>query len=211
MSVSFLKKFLARAVCSTVLLTAPAQSYACGFDGLLGNSFSALHPRSVQVAFAIRDAVEGGLTPASVLNPITPGSAGYWRAMGRLRQLHRLLSATSNGQAAAPPPIAILFIDSNLWTRFHSVDGRIEATVHAVGARGGDAEVITSEAILAELLARRISAGQALKRGLVEVHGSRAADVERWLEASLNPGLEESAASHADLPGFSLFGKPSAK
>lgn len=207
MAFRFLPKLSASALCVAALLSSPAQSYACGFDGLLGNSFSALHPRSIQVAFAIRDAVDDGLTPASVLNPITPGSAGYWRAVGRLRSFHKLLSAANNGQAS-PPAVSILFIDSNLWTRFHSVDGQIEASVHTIGAKTGDVEIITSEAILSELLAKRISITQALERGLIEVRGSDAVHVERWLEAAFNLSNEELATLQTDHRSFPLFGKP---
>ncbi len=32
-------------------------SFACGFDGILGDGFSAEHPKSIAVAFAIGDAV----------------------------------------------------------------------------------------------------------------------------------------------------------
>lgn len=203
-----LSNHAARALCLAALLSVPARSHACGFDGLLGYGLSALHPRSIQVAFAIRDAVDDGLTPASVLAPIAPGSAGYWRAVGHLRNFQKLLAATAHGQAETPS-ISILFIDSNLWTRFHSADGRIEAAVHMIGAGTGDVEIITSEAILAELLAKRMPVATALGRGLVELRGGDVARVERWLRAAFDPSNEDLIALQADRGGFPLFGKSS--
>lgn len=208
MTFKALLKLTVNAICVVALFSGPAQSYACGFDGLLGNGFSALHPRSVQVAFAIRDAVDDRLTPASVLTPITPGSVGYWRAIRHLKGFHKLLSATAHGQAETPP-ISILFIDSNLWTRFHSADSRIEASVHRTGAERGDVEIVTSEAILVELLEERISIAKALDRGLIELRGAGAAAAERWLRDAFE--ITGETALNTNCRGFPLFGKPRTK
>ena len=51
---------------------------ACGFDGILGDGFSAEHPKSIAVAFAISDAVTAGIVDKAALAPIVPGSQGYW-------------------------------------------------------------------------------------------------------------------------------------
>ena len=97
-------------------LAAPP-SLACGFDGLLGDGFSAEHPKSIAVAFAISDAVDAQMVDRATIAPIDPGSRGYWRAVGHISSFQRLLSAAS-GAGDHSPGIALLFIDSKLWSRF---------------------------------------------------------------------------------------------
>ena len=91
-------------------------SFACGFDGILGDGFSAEHPKSIAVAFAIGDAVASGIVDKAAVAPIVPGSQGYWRAVGRINAFHRLLAAASVGRSQSPS-ISLLFIDSKLWAR----------------------------------------------------------------------------------------------
>lgn len=126
---------------------------ACGFHGALGDGFSAMHPRSLQVAFALQDAVEAGLVERPAVTP-----AGYARAVLRLNVAQRRLS----GSAA---PISILLVDSGLWTQLDPL------VVHATGPRPGDVIVLTSEPVLAALLDGRLPIAAALERGLVVVDG----------------------------------------
>lgn len=144
---------------------------ACGFDGLLDGNFGAQHPRSVAVAFAVRDAIDAGLIETTAANPVTPGSAGYWRAIGHLNALlERMTVAAVN--APPPPSIAVLFIDSNLWSRLRPAPDGFAITVHTPGAEPNDVVVVTSEPILAVLLDRRLTIEAALERGLVIVDGN---------------------------------------
>jgi len=53
-------------------LLAP-QAFACGFDGLLGDSFSAQHPKSLGVAMSVADAVASGALGKEAVAPIEPG------------------------------------------------------------------------------------------------------------------------------------------
>lgn len=200
------RKLCAGTACLAVLLATPAQSHACGFDGVMGNNFGALHPLSIQVAFAIRDAVEDGHMPASVLDPITPGSDGYWRALGRLKHVHKLLSVTRPDTLEAPS-LAILFIDSSLWTRFYPSAGKLRAAVHTAGPEAGDIEIISSEAIVAELLARRMPVSQALESGLIRIHAGNSTAATEWLQAAFDLDAQQQAALEVDHSAFPLFGK----
>ncbi|MBX9863908.1 MAG: hypothetical protein K2Y42_14275 [Hyphomicrobium sp.] len=209
-NITISRKASIRALSLAALLFAPAYAYGCGFDGLSGNRLAALHPRSIHVAFAIRDAVDEGITPASVLNPIVPGSAGYWRAVGHLQSLHARLAASAREQAATPP-ISVLFIDSNLWARFHVADGRVTVSLHTPGAEAGDAEIITSEAIVTELLANRIPIDVAMRRGLIEVRGENPAQAQGWLRSAFTLNNSASTVSQVEHRGLLLFGKPKTK
>jgi hypothetical protein len=139
---------------------------ACGFDGVLDGNFSALHPKSIAVAFAIRDSVDAGVVEKSAVDPIVPGSPGYWRAVGHLNEFQLRLSAAA-GQSQPPAAVAVLFIDSSLWARLIPASQGFDIQVHASGAQSGDVVLVTSEAILTAVLEGRLSVQAALDR---EVH-----------------------------------------
>jgi len=152
-----------------VLVLACGAAEACGFHGALGDGFSALHPRSLQVAFAVQDAVETGIVDKP---SVTPGS--YARAALRLGAVQRRLS----GSAA---PISILLVDSGLWTRLDPL------AVHAEGPRPGDVVVLTGEPVLAAMLEGRLPVADAIDRGLVVIDGEAAP--ARSVGALLRTGL----------------------
>ena len=145
---------------------------ACGFDGLLGDGFSAAHPRSMAVAFAISDAVAAGIIDKSAVSPIVPGSAGYWHAVGRLNAFQQLLSSTLT-VGAQSPNISILFIDSKLWARLSPARQNYELQVHTSGAAPEDIVIVTSQAVLSAVLDGTLQAQTALDLGLIAVEGQQ--------------------------------------
>jgi hypothetical protein len=152
-------------------LSVPAK--ACAFDGIFDDSFGVPHPRSIEVAVAVRRAVKDGMLPPSALEPIVPGIAGLWRATGRL---HALKGRLSSIVASFPVvSIAVLLIDSGLWTRFTRVSAGYSSQIHAPSAASGDIVVVSDEAAIAELLAGRLSARSAIDRGLIVVDALPAA------------------------------------
>jgi hypothetical protein len=160
------------------LWAAPAPpAAACAFDsgsaGLFDSNFVAVHPQASVVYFAIVDAVEQGVLDRSAFQAIAPGSSGYWRAVGRLNGLHRLLSAASASRAT--PAISLLFIESNLWARFEPGPQGLGISVHTPGAGDGDAVIFTSEAGIAAVLDGRLPVKVALDRGLIAVDGASSA------------------------------------
>jgi hypothetical protein len=147
-------------------------SLACGFDGILGDGFSAEHPKSIAVAFAIGDAVTAGIVDKAAIAPIVPGSPGYWRAVGRINAFQRLLSATSVSGTRSTS-ISLLFIDSKLWARFSPGPQGYELQVHTSGASPEDIVIVTSETILAAVLDGTMSAQKALDLGLIAIDGKQ--------------------------------------
>jgi hypothetical protein len=143
---------------------------ACGFDGILGDGFSAEHPKSIAVAFAISDAVAAGIVDKTALAPIVTGSQGYWRAVGRINAFQRLLSAASMSSAQSQS-ISLLFIDSKLWARYSPGPKGYELQVHTSGASPDDIVIVTSEAILAAVLDGAMTAQKALDLGLIAIDG----------------------------------------
>ena len=159
-------------------LSSPAS--ACGFDGILDGNFSALHPRSMTVAFAIREAVDLGFVDRSAVDPVVPGSAGYWRAVSHLDEFAgRLSSAPSqNGKATT---ISILLIDSNLWARLTPSSKGYDVRAHTNGAHDEGVVIITNESILNSILNGRLSIEVALEHSLLMIDGT--ADDANYVQA----------------------------
>ena len=177
-------------------LLSPAPGWGCGFDGLISDGFGASHPRSIGVALAIADAIGEGVLDRSAAAPIIVGSAGYWRAVGRLSAVGQALA----GEEGLREPVAILLIDSNLWARLVPSIGRPRLEAHAPGPGEGDVVVVTSEPVLAALLEQGMAPAGAIDRGLVAVEGpDTAASVVR---ASLAGGLR---SGHAPRPAVAAF------
>jgi hypothetical protein len=146
---------------------------ACGFDGIMGDGFSAEHPKSIAVAFAISDAVTAGIIDKAAIAPIVPSSSGYWRAVGRISSFQRLLSVVSGGGGQPSSSISLLFIDSKLWARLSPGPHGYQLQVHTPGPSPEDVVIITSEPILAAVLDGTMPAQKALDLGLIAIDGKQ--------------------------------------
>lgn len=174
-------------------LLAASPGRACGFDGLMSDGFGAAHPRSVGVALAIADAIGAGLLDRLAAAPVVPGSAGYWRAVGRLTAVAHLMSGRE-----LPAPVAVLLIDSNLWARIVSEAGGIRPEPHAAGAAEGDVVIVTSEPVVVRLLEGAMPWATALDRGLLAIAGAEK-DVS-LVRAALHSGFVDHATPSRMLP-----------
>jgi hypothetical protein len=177
----------------------PTPLHACGFDGAFDGSFGAPHPGSIEVAVAVRRAVEEGMLPPSALDPIAPGSMGLWRATDRLHALERRLSAIAASASFPVASMAVLFIDSALWTRFTRVASGYASQIHVASARPDEIAVVTDEAVIAGILDGRLSTRSAIDRRLIIVYASPS-EQERVRDLLI-------AALEARLPSTDLIGK----
>ena len=148
---------------------APASVSACGFDGVMGSSLSAQHPKSLTVAFALRDAVDSGTLDKAALAPIERGPKGYWRAAAHVQELQRRLAGAKTLGAA--PSLALLFVESQLWSRLRPTATGFNLELHAAGAEPQDVVIVTNETVVASLLAGSLSVQAALDRDLVALDG----------------------------------------
>jgi hypothetical protein len=181
---------------------APAPLSACGFDGVMGASLSAQHPKSLAVAFAVRDAVESGALDKAALAPIERGPRGYWRAAAHVQELQRRLADVETRGAA--PSFAVLFIESQLWSRLKPTATGFDLELHAAGAEPQDVVIVTNETVLASLLDGSLSAQAALDRGLAAVDGEPSAVAalrETFLEAFSRPADRASSLSLLPFTG----------
>lgn len=154
-------KYLTRLSQFVVVLAAAAPwvpAAACGLESGLGDSWSAAHSGSLNVAFATRDAIASGvLVPDPALEP-TPA---HKRADERVQML---AAAVLENKSATP--VAVLLIESGVWTRL-TPKGTWVVTEHVDSPQTSDATLITSELALRELISGRLSAGEALQRGVL--------------------------------------------
>lgn len=153
------------AVIAAVLLAAalaPRASSGCGFHGQLPD-LAAAHPRSLAVAFALRDAYD-----ASVLQPLPPAppALGLVRATRLLHQFSPLLPSAIGADAGAQT-VTVLLVESGLWTRYAvSADG-VRVEPHVDGPRAGERVLVTSEAALQAMVAGQIDLTRAQAMGLL--------------------------------------------
>lgn len=160
------------AVAAFQIATAP-MALACGFDGLLGDQFSAQHAKSLPVAFAINDAVATGAIEKGALAPIEAGQKGYWRAMTRLQRFAQALAETLDRDRL--PPVSILLIDSQLWTRLHSGPAGYEIEAHTSRPAPNDVVIVTHEFVLSKLIDGSLPPRRALELGVIAVDGQTSA------------------------------------
>ena len=134
-----------------LILCRPASPvWACGFDGLMGASLSAQHPKSLGVAFAVRDAVAGGVVDAAAIAPIEPGPKGYWRAAGHVQTfLRRIVSVKDRGTL---PSLSLLFIESQFWSSLKATTHGFDLELHTAGPEAQDVVIVTNETVLSALI-----------------------------------------------------------
>jgi hypothetical protein len=194
---------------AAVLACAASPLRACGFDGALDAGFGYVHPRSFEVALAVRQAVADGVLSSEALAPLQPGAQGLWAATGELKRFGAALSA-----APAPdgrPAIALLLANAALWTRFTPKPDSFGVEVHAAGPANDEIVVVTDLAVVAALASGRLAGGEAMARGLavVDADASAAAKIAA-LFGGLTPGPAEALAFRSAWPGRHRAG-PGAK
>lgn len=143
------------------------QASACGFDGAMSDSFSASHPKSLDVAFAISDAVGKGIVKPLPASPSKAGQAGYWKAQERVSRFQTYLPASASGTQN----VSLLLVDSQLWSRFKAAGAGYEMVAHAEGAAAGDVVVITAEPVIAMILDGQLTVKAALDTGVLAIEG----------------------------------------
>jgi len=203
----------ALAAIAALLAGAPASpARSCAFDngaaGVFGATFNAEHPKFSLVYFAIVDAVDQGLLEKTAFEPITPGPTGYWRAVGRLQDIQRRLSAVAAARSLPRPAISLVFIESKLWARFEPRPQGFSLTPHAAGPVEGDVVLFTSEGGIAAVLEGRISPEAALDRGLIAIDGEAGGQdvVGKLLAAALAPAASPSPGEGGRSAPMRLFG-----
>ncbi len=163
------------AVVAALVSTLCASVSACSFDmGFAGNPLALPHPRSLELAVAVHDAARRGRIDLDTGGPQLEGEAGLQRAGWRLRQLARSLGGFDGGDAA----IALVLVDISLWARLTPAPLGAQLQLHVAGPEPGDVIAVSSETVLVQLIAGRLSGEDALRQGLLLLEGDPA-EVQR--------------------------------
>jgi hypothetical protein len=152
----------ATAAAVTLALHAPAV-LACGFHGGAMAELSASHPRSLDVAIAVREAYDHAQLQA--LEPAPP-ALGFVRARLML-QAFAPQAATAAGTASGSA--AVLLVESGLWTRYTFGADGAAAEPHVSGPLPGEPVIVTSEAALSALVDGTLALDRAAALGVLSV------------------------------------------
>jgi len=145
---------------------------ACGYHGGLGGGLAPAHPRSIEVAIAVRDALDRQVIEAP---PRLPALTQFARIGRWLEQVRQRLAVAGDPEPPLPP-IALVLIESRLWARYSPHDGKVALAPHVEGPTTGDVVVLTGEPVLKGLLDGSISVERAIAEGILVVSGSSTSD-----------------------------------
>jgi hypothetical protein len=160
----FSPRRLAAAQCLIWALAA-APAGACGYHGLIGDSFSASYPGSIDVAIALRTALDRNQLKTA---PAVPPLMALVRSTRWLEDFGRW----AGQHAATAPDFAVLLVEPGLWTRYRKQGSGFAMESHVATPSTGDVVLITGEPALQALVERRLSLADALKTGVVRIEGA---------------------------------------
>jgi hypothetical protein len=144
---------------------AAAPAGACGYHGLLGDSFSASYPGSIDVAIALRSALDRKQLKAA---PAVPPLLGLVRSTRWLEDFGRWAGAS----AAGAPDFVVLLVEPGLWTRYRKQGSGLAMEPHVAAPSAGEVVVITGEPALQALVERRLTLADAIKTGVLRLEGA---------------------------------------
>ena len=154
---------------STVVAYPISPAAACAYHGAGGVNPFAAHPGSIDVAMALQAAAQAGTieTPATATPPAS--MVAYHRMVKQIERFRDLLELAGKRRT---PSFSLLLIDAALWSRFTPEPAGIELAMHTAEPDRGEPVVLTSGAVIRSVLDGRLSAADALNRGLIRVEAA---------------------------------------
>jgi hypothetical protein len=151
------------------LAASVGQTAACAYHS--GGKAFAAHPGAIDVAMAIQAAADAGaLEPQSASVP--PASmVAYHRMVRQIEQFRNMLEGAAKRRSAAPA-FSLLLIESGLWSRFEPEAAGIELAIHTAGPDSDEPVVLTTGGVMRAVIEGRLSAADALHRGLIRVEAA---------------------------------------
>jgi hypothetical protein len=210
---------LAVAVVAGSTATAPgSEGLACGYEDPQSVSRASLswgYPDSLHVIGAISSEV------AARRLPLANFDRGEVDLFGRKFNVAKTSLEQFGGMLSASPeplrtPVAVVLIEPMLWARFEPTADGLRTIVHVSGANRDDLVMVTGEAVIAEMTARRLTFGQAHARGVVRLYGQEA-QIDAFAEtyhrvganfSTLEPAMLDGAAAHLNFPGGTTSQRP---
>ncbi|RUU13862.1 hypothetical protein EOD23_03050 [Mesorhizobium sp. USDA-HM6] len=195
------------ALAASLMAAAPGtEGRACGYDSPQTASqgfLNWLYPDSLYVVGAISKEVAAGRLPVANFDQTGPDLFGHRFKLTAtaLEQFGAMLRAASPGPAQ--PSVSLVVVEPMLWTRFDQGPDSLRTTVHVSGAHPGDLVLVSGEAVVTEIAARRLTFGQAVERGVVRLYGT-APQIAQFLLNYSDVGASDSAVEICQKPAFSL-------
>lgn len=143
---------------------AAAPAGACGYHGMIGDSFSAIYPGSIDVAIALRSALDRNQLKAA---PAVPPLLGLTRSTRWLENFGRW----AGQHAVTAPDFAVLLVEPGLWTRYRKQGSGLAMESHVATPATGEVVLITGEPALQALVERWLTLADAIRTGVVRFEG----------------------------------------
>jgi hypothetical protein len=152
--------------------TAPPAALGCGFHSMPEVQLGGMYHGALSVAVAVRKAADNGIIDSEALEEHEGSEAHYNASVHSLQELGTAISA-SPVTAELPASFSLGFVESSLWSRYSKVNGKINVHIHTDGPKSTETVVLTTEPVLAALLAGKLSAERALSDGLILIVGAK--------------------------------------
>jgi len=136
------------------------QAQACGYDGAVPDLVAA-YPQSIEVALSVRDAYDRSQLTA--LQP-APNALALRRAQMLLSRFSPMVAEASQSSQGS---VAVLLVESGLWTRYTLAGNEVQALPHVTGPQPGEPVVITSEAVISAVVEGKLAMPRASALGLM--------------------------------------------
>jgi hypothetical protein len=176
-----LRKF-ARSLLANALLIGLATAWsldeglACGYEDPTSVSqgfLNWLYPDSLHVVGAISMAVAEKRLPPPNFNPAVQDLFG-----SRFRKTAKSLAqfgGALRGATPTPPSLSfsLVVVEAVLWTRFEADPDGLHTQIHVTGPTPGDVVLVSGESVIFEIVAGRLTIGEAYDRGYLRLYGTK--------------------------------------
>jgi hypothetical protein len=139
----------------------------CAYHGS-GAGALIFHPGSIDVASAVEIAEQAGII-APQPGPAAASLVAYHRTVKRIEQFRTLIEA---GGTTSTPAFSLVLIESALWSRFTPNPAGLMLAIHTSGPNEDEPVVLSNGGVIQSVLDGRLSAADALHRGLIRVEAA---------------------------------------
>lgn len=149
-------------------VTSPA--LACGFhepSAMARGMMNWAYPDSLHVRTAVWKAQSAGTLAQDAVEE-GPNQLAFARTVFELRRLSKLLDDARRG--GPRPSIALVLLESMLWSRFETAGGSLALQLHVEGPAPGDVVIVTEAAVVSALVTGSVTARDAIRLGLAKLY-----------------------------------------
>ena len=168
--------------CSVVMWgAAGGHAFACGFHNPVSLARGVLnftYPEALHVSGAVWAAQQAGELPMPDRERLQAKAARreHLDKIAYRKMLRRLeaLGTVMYGRSAFPntPGMALVLIESMLWTRYSSALPHVLAGLHARGPQKGDLVIVSEEIVVEAIVRGRLTISRAADLGVIRLFGT---------------------------------------